>query len=76
MFKIKVNGGPPRDLKVETGVYRDAAAAVPAILGIHVPIDVEIWVEALVDEYKPLHYRVRADRFGGLVVEHLIPQPS
>jgi hypothetical protein len=72
MFKIRVNSGPAQDLNVRTGIYRDAAAAVPAILGISTPIDVEIWVEELVSDYPALHYRVSENEFGGLIVDHLI----
>ena len=33
-FSIEVNGTPKPDISVPTGLYRSAAAAVPALLGI------------------------------------------
>jgi hypothetical protein len=73
-FKIRLHGETEvRDLPVKTTIYRDAAAAVPAILGRRLPIDVEIWSPDVVPEYGPYHYRVRENEFGGIVVEHLVP---
>lgn len=73
-FKIRIHGEKrARTLNVKTTVYRDAAAAVPAILGRRLPIDVEIWDSDLIPEYGPYHYRIRENEFGGVVVEHLLP---
>jgi hypothetical protein len=71
-FKIRINGEKrARALNVKTTVYRDAAAAVPAIFGKSLPIDVEIWSPDLIPEYGPYRYRIRNNDFGGLVVETL-----
>lgn len=75
-FHIRINGGPKQFFPVKTTIYRDAAAAVPAIYGRRLPVDVEIWSEDLVPEYGPYHYRIRENEFGGIVVEHLLPQPN
>jgi hypothetical protein len=76
-FRIRFHGEKrARRLDVKTTIYRDAAAAVPAIFGRRLPVDVEIWSPDLVPEYGPYHYRVRENEFGGLVVEHLIPRRS
>lgn len=73
-FRIRIHGEKrARALNVKTTVYRDAAAAVPAILGRALPVDVEIWDQDLVPEYGPYHYRIRQNEFGGIVVEHLVP---
>lgn len=72
-FHIRINGGPKQFFPVKTTIYRDAAAAVPAVYGRRLPVDVEIWSEDLVPEYGPYHYRIRENEFGGLVVETLIP---
>jgi hypothetical protein len=63
-FRIRLHGEKrSRKLTVKTSIYRDAAAAVPAILGKQLPVDVEIG---------PYHYRIRQNEFGGLVVETLV----
>lgn len=73
-FKIRIHGEKrARTLSVKTTIYRDAAAAVPAILGKPLPVDLEIWSPDLIPEYGPYHYRVRENEFGGLVVETLFP---
>jgi hypothetical protein len=70
-FMIRVNNSPtPVSLKVKTSVYRDAVAAVPAIFGLDLPVDVEIWCEHLIPEYGPYHYRIEENEFVGLVVKH------
>lgn len=74
-FRIRIHGQKrSRKLDVKTSIYRDAAAAVPAIFGLSLPVDVEIWCPRLLPEYGPYHYRVRENKFVGLVVECLIPQ--
>lgn len=75
-FRIRVHGEKrSRKLAVKTTIYRDAAAAVPAIFGKSLPVDVEIWVPDLIPEYGPYHYRIRENEFGGVIVEHLIQRP-
>lgn len=72
MFKIKVNDGEERELHVETGIYRDAAAAVPALLGLYLPVEVEIWAEYEGKELSRFRYRIRENGYGQLLVEHLV----
>jgi hypothetical protein len=75
-YRIRINGERRvRRLRVKTGIYRDAVAAVPAIFGLDLPVDVEIWVPSLLPEYGPYHYRVRQNEFVGLVVEYLVRRP-
>jgi hypothetical protein len=71
-FNIRVADGPVQKIEVKTGIYRDAAAAVPALLGLALPIVVEIWHPKLVPEYGPYLYRIKENAFGGLVTEHCI----
>lgn len=73
-FHIRVDGGPEQVISVRTGVYRDAAAAVPALLGLDLPIDIEIWAPHLLPDYGPCFYRVRQNEFVGLVTEILVPR--
>ncbi len=75
-FQISVDEGPEQPLRVETGIYRDAVAAVPAILGLRLPITVKIWSADLVLEYGPYWYRVEEDRYGRLRTQSLIPTPA
>lgn len=73
MFRIRVHGEEKkRYLNVKTTIYRDAAAAVPAIFGLRLPVDIEIWAPHLIPEYGPYHYRIRENEFGGITVEHLL----
>lgn len=65
-FRIRVNDGPEQPLTVATSFYRDAAAAVPAILGIDTPIKVEIW-DAPTKDRCCLTFAVHEDEFGRLV---------
>jgi hypothetical protein len=71
-FHIRVNGAPEQTITVKTGIYRDAVAAIPALLGLREPLDVEIWVPHLVPEYGPYHYRIEQDEYVNLVVRHVI----
>lgn len=55
-FHLRVNGGEEQTVKVKTGVYVSAAAAIPAILGIEsdtFPLRIELWVPNLLPEYGP-----------------------
>jgi hypothetical protein len=74
-FRIRIDGGEDREITVETGVYRDAAAAVPAILGVPLPTTVKIWAPRLVKRgYGPYFFRVEEDRFGALRCSHIIEE--
>lgn len=81
-FKIEVNGAPKPDLTLPTGLYRSAAAAVPALLGMDVddyPARIRIWVEELQPDYPPLMYRIAEPGAGAVQVLDLsragIPVP-
>jgi hypothetical protein len=71
-FLISVNGGPVRHLDVASDIYRDAAAAVPATLGIPTPITVRIWRPDVSPGGGPYFYRVEAAQNGGLRIYELI----
>lgn len=73
-FNIKINGGPERYHLVKTGIYRDAAAAVPAIYDTRLPCEVEIWSEHDGEELGRFRYRIRENEFGQFMVEHLVRQ--
>lgn len=74
-FHIRVDGGPEQTITVKTGIYRDAVAAVPALLGLELPIEVEIWAPHLLPEYGPYFYRVIQNKFVGLETQIVIPAP-
>jgi hypothetical protein len=58
-FSIEVNGTPKPDITLPTGIYRSAAAAIPALLGIDdFPVRVRIWVESLQLDYPPLMFEI------------------
>lgn len=61
-FQVKVNDGPQREIKVKSGIYVEAVAAVPALLGDEneYPMMVEIWVENLLPDYGPYTYYIEA----------------
>lgn len=71
-FSVRIDGGEERQITVATGIYRDAAMAVPALLGLDLPVIVEIWVPHLVRNYPPLAYRISEDEFGGVKVQQVI----
>jgi hypothetical protein len=71
-FHFRINGGAEQTLTVKTGVYIDAVAAMPAMLGQAMPFDVEIWSPRVVPEYGPYHYRVERNEFGCIEVKILI----
>jgi hypothetical protein len=71
-FHIRVDEGPEQTIDVKTGIYRNAVAAIPAILGLELPINVEIWCPRLLSEYGPYFYRVEQNDFGGLVTKVMI----
>jgi hypothetical protein len=73
-FSVRVDGGPEQSITVNTGVYRDAAAAVPALLGYYLPVVVEIWCEH--SDKGPFLFEVRQNKFVGLETCHLVRMPS
>jgi hypothetical protein len=75
-FHIRIDGGPEQTITVETGIYRNAAAAVPAMLGLDLPIVVEIWCPRLLPKYGPYFYRIKENEFGGLATEIVVPRSS
>ena len=73
-FHVRINGGPEQTLRVRTGIYVHAVAALPALLGIDIPADVEIWVPHLMPEYGPYFYRIERGEALGFEVRALIHQ--
>lgn len=76
-FLIRVNGGPEQQLTAKTGIYRNAVAAVPALVDVSEepwPLWVEIWCPRLLPDYGPYIYEVGEDEYGNLVVRH-VPRP-
>lgn len=74
-FQIRVHGEEEiRTLTVKTGKYQVAVAAAPAIFGLELPVDIEIWCERLLPKYGPYHYRVYWNEFVSVQVQHLLPQ--
>lgn len=71
MFHFRVNGGEEQRIPLRSGAYMLAAAAVPAALDLHLPVDIEIWVPDLVERYGPHFYRIELDRCGDIKVIHL-----
>lgn len=72
VFHIRVDDGPENPIDVETGIYVYAAMAVPAILGLDLPIVVEIWAPDLIPEYGPYLYRIRENEYGSPIVESVV----
>lgn len=71
-FQVRIDDGPEQTITVNTGIYRDAAAAVPALLGYHTPVYVEIWSKDLVPKYGPYIYHITDNEYGGLVTIHCV----
>lgn len=67
-FRIKVDDGPEQTIEVATGAYMYAAAAVPALLDLALPVEVEIWVP----DFKHFRYRIRENEFGHLTLDLLV----
>lgn len=62
-FSVEANGALSK-VSLPTGLYRSAAAAIPALLGIEdFPVRVRIWVDELQPDYPPLTYSI--DEPGG-----------
>jgi hypothetical protein len=75
--QIRVHGETEvRSLTVKTGVYQLAAVAAPAVFGLELPVDLEIWVDDLLPEYGPYHYRVEMNEFVCVQVKHLVQTHS
>lgn len=71
-FQVRVIGETEvRTLSVKTGQYQLAAVAAPAIFGLKLPVDIEIWCERLVPEYGPYRYRIQWNEFVCVEVLHL-----
>jgi hypothetical protein len=65
-FGIRVNDGPEQTITVKTGIYIEACAAVPALLGIkpsEYPLRIMIWVPDLIPQYGPYTYYI--EQVGG-----------
>ena len=74
-FQIRVHGEDEvRTLTVKTGQYQVAAVAAPAIFGLELPVDLEIWCERLLPDYGPYHYRIHWNEFVCVAVQHLVPK--
>jgi hypothetical protein len=71
VFNFRIDDGPVQSITVKTGIYRDAAAAIPAVIGLSLPIIVEIWAPELVPEYGPYHFSIMEDLYGGINVKFL-----
>lgn len=59
-------------VSVATGIYDQAAAAVPALLGLNLPLDFEIWSSIPQIADKRFNFRVTRNEFGQLVVLTLV----
>lgn len=71
-FNISIDDGPEQYFTVETSVFRDAAAAVPGVLGRYPPMTVEIWQETFHPRARSFFFRLKENEFGGLVTEHVV----
>ena len=74
-FSIKINGGKEKTIKVKSGVYVAAVAAIPALLDIppnKFPLTIEIWSPKLLPDYGPYFYYIekQGDRVGLLCKKH------
>jgi hypothetical protein len=73
-FHVRIHGEQKvRTLTVKTGKYMLAAVAAPAILGLDIPVDLEIWCDRLLPDYGPYHYRLRWNKFVQVEIVHLVP---
>jgi hypothetical protein len=76
-FSVRLNEGPEQQITVETGIYRSAAIAAPAILGRpELPMVVEIWVPEHLPDYRPLFWELSEDERGGIRVWQVVPTAS
>ena len=72
-FRIKINDGPEMALPVKSTIYRDAAAAVPALFGEMLPCQIEIWAMHKGKELNRYVFRAREDEYGRFVLDHMVP---
>lgn len=76
IFHYTLNDGPEKTIVVKTGVYKCAAAAVPALAGVDqnaYPLFIKIWVPSLLPDYGPYEYHI--GQVGGAVGQ-VIRQPG
>jgi len=71
-FHIRIDDGPEEFFPVRSTIYRDAAAAVPAIYGRSLPCKIEIWAMHNGEEMKRFVFRARQDEYGRFVLDHLV----
>lgn len=71
-FHIRINDGPEQFFPVKTTIYRDAAAAVPAVYGRPLPCKIEIWAMHEDQELGRLVFMAEQDEFGRFVLNHLV----
>ena len=60
-FTFTVNGGPEQTVKTKSGIYVEAVAAIPAIIGVDseaYPLTIKIWVKDLLPDYGPYDYYI------------------
>ncbi len=60
-FTFTVNDGEEQSIKVKSGIYVEAVAAIPAIIGIDqdaYPLTIKIWVPDLLPDYGPYTYYI------------------
>jgi hypothetical protein len=67
-FHIRVNDGPEQTIEVASSIYELAAAAVPALLDLTLPVEIDIWVPDL----SRFRFRIRDNEYGHMVVDHLV----
>lgn len=72
-FQVRINGGPEQTIRAQTGIYCLAAMAIPAMLGIDLPVDVEIWIPWNLPEYGPYRFRIEYNEFVQPVVKTMVP---
>lgn len=59
-FEVRVNDGCVQHITVESGIYRDAAAATLALLEVSIPSIIEIWSPAALPQYGPYFFPIAA----------------
>lgn len=67
-FHFTIDGGPEETITVDSGVYLNAVAAIPALFNLHVEDEliVRIWVPELLPDYGPYSYAIQYN--GGLTI--------
>lgn len=69
MFNVELDGGRVEKITVRSSLYRDVAAALPALLAKSLPFDATIWHN---DADKKLRFRISENEYGQLVVKSLV----